>query len=83
MLLAGENLNIFLLTGILNINIFFIKKKVNVVVHSNIHDKFSSKNITYKLKKKKKKKKGKKKNNSFHNHFRQTHGHCAAKLCAG
>ena len=32
MLVAWETLNIFLLTVILNINIFFIKKKNNVVV---------------------------------------------------
>ena len=32
MLLAGETPNIFLLTGKSNINIFFIKKKNNVVV---------------------------------------------------
>ena len=32
MLVAGETLNIFLLTGISNINIFFIKKKNSVVV---------------------------------------------------
>ena len=49
-LLAGETLNIFLLTGISNINIFLIKKKVNVVVYSNIYDKFSSKNLAGKLK---------------------------------
>ena len=36
MLVAGETLNIFLLPGILNINIFFIKKKNNVSVNSNI-----------------------------------------------
>ena len=38
MLVAGETFNIFLLTGISNINIFLIKKKNNVVVTSNIHD---------------------------------------------
>ena len=38
MLVAGETLNIFLLTGISNINIFFIKKKNDVVVDSNIYD---------------------------------------------
>jgi len=43
MLVAGETLNIFLLPGISNINIFFIKKKNNVVFSSNIYDKFSSK----------------------------------------
>ena len=37
MLVAGETLNIFLLTGISNINIFFIKKKNNVFVNSNIY----------------------------------------------
>ena len=41
MLLAGETLNIFLLTAVSNINIFFIKKKNNVVVYSNIHDLFA------------------------------------------
>ena len=39
MLVAGETFNIFLLTGISIINIFFIKKKNNVVVNSNIFDK--------------------------------------------
>ena len=53
MLLAGETLNIFLLTGISNINIFSIKKKKNVVVYSNIHDKFASTNLRYNFKKKK------------------------------
>ena len=44
-LLAGEILNIFVLTGISNINIFFIKKNINVVVYS--HDKFASTNLKY------------------------------------
>ena len=37
MVMAGETLNIFLLTGISNINIFFLKKKKNVVVNSKLH----------------------------------------------
>ena len=56
MLLAGETLYIFLLTGISNIGIFSIKKNMNVVVYSNIHDKFASTNITCYLKNKKKNK---------------------------
>ena len=47
MLVAGETLHIFLLTGISNINIFFIKKKNNVVVNSNIHDKVALKILNY------------------------------------
>ena len=54
MLLAEDRLNIFLLTGISNIIIFFIKKKMNVVVYSNIYDKFASTNLTCNLKLKKK-----------------------------
>ena len=50
-LLGEETLNIFLLTGISNLNILFITKKINVV-KSNIHDKFASTNITHNLKKK-------------------------------
>ena len=50
MLVAGETLNIFLLTGISNINIFFIKKN-NVVVNINIDDQLASKILTYKAKK--------------------------------
>ena len=50
MLVAGETLNIFLLTGISNINIFFIKKKKIVVIYSNIHDKFPSKNLANNIK---------------------------------
>ena len=38
MLVTGDKLNIFLLTGIPNINIFFIKKMNNVVVKSNKYD---------------------------------------------
>ena len=38
MLVAGETPYIFLLTGISNIDIFFIKKKNNVVVYRNIYD---------------------------------------------
>ena len=34
----GRHFNIFLLTGISNINNFFINKKKNVVVHENIYD---------------------------------------------
>ena len=60
MLLAWEALNIFLLTGISYINIFFIKKKTNVFFYSYIHDKFASTNITYNLENKRKKKKFKK-----------------------
>ena len=44
MLLAEETLTIFLLAGISNIINFFEKKK--------IHDKFTSRNITFILKKK-------------------------------
>ena len=54
MLVAGETLIIFILTGISNMNIFFIKKKKHVVVYSNIHDKFASTNLTYSIKKKRK-----------------------------
>ena len=50
MLLAGETLNIFLLTKISNISIFSIKKKKNVAVYGNIHDKFASKKVKYNLK---------------------------------
>ena len=46
MLVAGETLYIFLLTGMLNIDIFFVKKKNNVVVKSNIYDYFASKILT-------------------------------------
>ena len=42
--LAGDTFNIFLLPGILNINIFLIKKKNNVVVTSKV-----KKNITQKI----------------------------------
>ena len=52
MLVAGETLNIFLLTGISNINIFFIKKKNAVVVNSNIYDEFASTILTNNIKKK-------------------------------
>ena len=61
MLLAGETLNIFLLTGISNIIIFFINKKINFIVYSNIHDKFASTNLTCNIKKKLKK--------TSHNYF--------------
>ena len=37
MKVAGETLNIFLLTGISKINFFFIMKKNNVVVNSKIY----------------------------------------------
>ena len=50
MFMAGETLNFFLLTGISNINIFFVKKKKNVVVHSKFHDNFASTKLTYDLK---------------------------------
>ena len=51
MLVAGEALNIFLLTGLSNKDIFFINKKNNVVVISNIYVYFASKFLTYKVKK--------------------------------
>ena len=38
MFVAGETINIFLLTVISNIEIFFINNKDNVVVNSNIYD---------------------------------------------
>ena len=47
MLVAGERLNIFLLTGISNINIFFIKKTNIVVVNSNIDDNVALKILNY------------------------------------
>ena len=59
MLLTGETLNIFLLTGISNKNIFSIKKKNNVIVYSNIDDKFAFTNLTYHLRKTRIKKKDK------------------------
>ena len=49
MLLAGETINIFLQTGISNINICFKKKKKNVVVYRNIHNKFASTTLKYNL----------------------------------
>ena len=52
MLVAGEILNIFLLFGISNKNIFFIKKKKNVVNNSNIYDEFDLKILTYNVKNK-------------------------------
>ena len=52
MLVAGETLNIFLLAGISIINIFFIKKKNNVVVNRNISGKFATKILNYNVKKK-------------------------------
>jgi hypothetical protein len=51
MLVAGKALNIFLLTGILNINIFFIIKKNDVVVNGNIYDNSLLKNPDLKSKK--------------------------------
>ena len=42
-MVAGDTLNIFLLTGISNMNIFFRKKMKNLIVDSNIYDKFASK----------------------------------------
>ena len=51
-LLAWETLNILLLTGISKRNVFYRKKKKNVVVSSKIHDKFISSNLTYKHTKK-------------------------------
>ena len=47
MLVAGEALNIFLLTGLSNKDIFFINMKNNVLVISNIYDQFASKFLTY------------------------------------
>ena len=49
--LSKSRWDIFLLTGISNMNIFFIKKKINVDCVSNIHDKFPSTNLTWNLKK--------------------------------
>ena len=46
LLLAGETPNIFLLTGISNRNICFMKKKKSMVVYINIHDDFAFKNLT-------------------------------------
>ena len=54
MLVAGETLHIFLLTGISKIIIFFIKTKKVVVIYGNIHDKFSSTNQKTNLKHKRK-----------------------------
>ena len=51
MSVAGETLNIFLLTGISKINIFFIKKKNNVVVNSIIYGEFASKILNNNVKK--------------------------------
>ena len=48
-LLAWETLKMFLLAGISKRNIFCRKKKKNVVVYSDIYDKFISSNLTYKL----------------------------------
>ena len=48
--LGWETPKILLSTGISIRNIFFRKKKKNVVVYSNIHDNFISSNLTYKLK---------------------------------
>ena len=55
--LAWETFKIFRLTRISKRNIFCRKKKKNVVVYSNIQDKFISSNLTYKLKIKEFKKK--------------------------
>ena len=44
MILAGETLNIFLLVGISNKNIFFIKKKKHVFVYSNLKNEKKEKN---------------------------------------
>ena len=52
MLVAVETFNIFLLTGISNINIFFKKKKNNVVVTNKTNYYFASKLLTYNIKKK-------------------------------
>ena len=56
MLLAGETLNIFLLNGMSNINTFFIKENMNVIVYSNIHDKFATTNFICNLENLRKKK---------------------------
>ena len=53
MCVAGDTLNIFLLTGISNVTIFFIKMMNNVVVNSNIDDYFASKILTFNKKKNK------------------------------
>ena len=45
MLLAGDTLYSFLLSGISNRNIFVMKEKENVVVYNNIHDKFLLKTL--------------------------------------
>ena len=47
MLVAGKTHNIFLLTGISNINIVFIKKKNYVFVNRNIYGKFDSNILNY------------------------------------
>ena len=57
MLSTGETPYIFLLTGISNVNIFFVKNMKNMVVYNNIHDKFGYAKLTYNLKKRKEKKK--------------------------
>ena len=51
MSVAGETLNIFLLTGISKRNIFSIKKKNNAVVNSNNYVEFASKLLNYNVKK--------------------------------
>ena len=51
MLVAGEILNIFLLTGISNINVSLIKKMNTVVFINNIYDKFTSIIMTSNVKK--------------------------------
>ena len=51
MFVAGETLNIFLLSENSNIDIFLKKKKNNVVVNSNIYGKFASKILNYEVKK--------------------------------
>ena len=50
MFMAGETLKIFLLTGISKRTFLFMKKKKNVFVYNNIHDKFASTKLRYKHK---------------------------------
>ena len=54
MLLAWETLNIFLLTGMSNIDILLIKKNMNVAGYSIIQNKFAFTNLMGNLKSKRK-----------------------------